>query len=151
VQAPSEVEFVNRLEVYLATPDNRFQDFDWWLFSKLDESLDDVYIPYYDGTSNRIRDFKPDFIFWLQKGRRYFIAFIDPKGTVHTDYQQKIDGYSAIFEGPGGAKKLLGNNGNKVFVFAFLHTADTDGLPARYREYWFENIGQVLNSILASE
>lgn len=150
VQAPSEIDFLNRLEAYLATPANKFEHFDWWMFSKLDESLDDVYIPYYDGTSNKIRDFKPDFIFWFQKGNVYFIVFIDPKGTEHTEYQRKIDGYSAIFEGAGGAKKLLGNNGEEVFVFTFLHTADKDGLPKPYRKYWFDDVGEVLASILAS-
>jgi hypothetical protein len=111
------------------------------------EGFDDVYIPYYDGTSNKVRDFKPDFIFWLQKGVQYFILFVDPKGTVHTDYQRKIDGYSAIFEAAGGAKKPLGNNGKKVFVFTFLHTADKDGLPSNYKRYWFEDIDKVLASV----
>ncbi|MBU1206649.1 MAG: DEAD/DEAH box helicase family protein [Proteobacteria bacterium] len=150
VQTPSEIKFLNYLEDYLAKPGNRFKDFDWWIFSKLDESLDEVYIPYYDGTSNKVRDFKPDFIFWFQKGNEYFIVFIDPKGTEHTDYQRKIDGYSAIFEGAGGAKKPLSHNGKKVFVYAFLHTADKDGLPAKYREYWFDNVGKILTSILAA-
>lgn len=148
VQEDSEIKFLNQLEDYLANPGNRFKDFDWWMFSKLDESLDEVYIPYYDGTSNKVRDFKPDFIFWFQKGNEYFIVFIDPKGTEHTDYQRKIDGYSAIFEGAGGAKKPLSHNGKKVFVFAFLHTADKDGLPAKYSEYWFDNVRKVLTSIL---
>jgi superfamily II DNA or RNA helicase len=150
IQEKSEVKFINRLEEYLGRANNNFQDFDWWMFSKLDESLDDVYLPYYDGSSNKVREFKPDFIFWLQKGDDYFIVFIDPKGTEHTDYQRKIDGYSAIFEGAGGAKKPLSHNGKKVFVYAFLHTADKDGLPAKYREYWFDNVGKVLTSILAA-
>jgi len=149
IQTPSEIEFLNYLEVYLTKPGNRFKDFDWWMFSKLDESLDDVYIPYYDGTSNKIREFKPDFIFWLQKGSEYFIIFIDPKRTEHVDYQRKIDGYSVIFEGAGGVKKPLGNNGKKVFVFAFLNTADKDGLPEKYREYWFDDVGKVLTYVLA--
>lgn len=149
VQEDSEIKFLNQLEDYLAKPGNRFKDFDWWMFSKLDERLDEIYIPYYDGTSNKVRDFKPDFIFWFQKGNEYFIVFIDPKGTEHTDYQRKLDGYSAIFEGAGGAKKPLSHNGKKVFVFAFLHTADKDGLPAKYSEYWFDNVGKVLTSILA--
>ena len=84
------------------------------------------------------------------KDNEYFIVFIDPKGTEHTDYQRKVDGYSAIFEGAGGAKKSLSNNGKKVFVFTFLHTADKDGLPAKYREYWFDNVDNVLTSVLAT-
>ena len=35
----------------------------------------------------------PDFIFWLQEGERYFIVFVDPKGTEHRDPDRKIEGY----------------------------------------------------------
>jgi len=149
VQAPSEIEFLNRLEAYLAKPNNKFKDFDWWMFSKLDESLDEVYIPYYDGRSNKIREFKPDFIFWLQKGGRYFIVFIDPKGTEHTDYQRKIDGYVALFEDRDGTKRHFDYNGKKVHVLVFLHTANIDGLSKQYRRYWFDDIGNILTSVLA--
>lgn len=150
LQTESEIKFLEKLEKYLEQDENKFKEFDWWMFSKLDESLDEVYIPYYDGTSNKVREFKPDFIFWLQKGNEYFIIFVDPKGTEHTDYQRKIDGYSAIFEVADGAKKPLGHNGKKVFVFAFLHTDDTDGLPAKYRAYWFDDVEKMLTSVLAA-
>jgi len=150
IQTPSEISFLNKLENYLQNAKNKLRDFDWWMFSKLDESLDEVYIPWYDGKVNRIREFKPDFIFWLQSGAKYYIVFIDPKGTEHTEYQRKIDGYSAIFEEASGAKKPFGNDGKKVFVFAFLYTADKDSLPQQYRRYWFDDVGKVLTSILAS-
>lgn len=114
------------------------------MFSKLDESLDDVYLPYYDGSSNKVREFKPDFIFWLQKGDDYFIVFIDPKGTEHTDYQRKIDGYSAIFEKADMIKTLIVHHGRKVRVYVFLHTENVDVLPRRYRQYWFDDVGKVL-------
>ncbi len=151
IQEPSEIAFLNRLEEYVAKPGNRFKDFDWWMFSKVDETLDDVYIPYYDGTSNKIREFKPDFIFWLRKKGEYFIIFVDPKGTAHADYQQKIDGYKTIFEQANGAEKRFGYNGKSVIVFAFLYTADKDGLPAPYRRYWFDDVDKVLSSILGPE
>ncbi|MBI4531595.1 MAG: restriction endonuclease subunit R, partial [Candidatus Latescibacteria bacterium] len=149
VQTPSEVNFINHLEEYLGKTDNRFQTFDWWMFSKLDESLDEVYIPYYDGQANKVREFKPDFIFWLQKGDDYFILFIDPKGTEHTEYQRKIDGYSAIFEEVDGGKKAIIHGGKRVSVFALLHTDSIAGLPNRYKRYWFDNVGKVLTSVLA--
>jgi len=120
------------------------------MFSRLDESLDEVYIPWYDGRSNRMRQFKPDFIFWLERDDEYFIVFIDPKGTEHTDYQRKSDGYAAIFEEAGGAKKTITCNHSKARVFTFLHTADVGGLPSAYRDYWFNDIGFVLESVLAS-
>ena len=47
INVESEVKFIKQLEEYLAKPDNVFMQFDWWIFSKLDETLDKVYIPYY--------------------------------------------------------------------------------------------------------
>jgi hypothetical protein len=150
IQEESEVKFINRLEEYLGKANNKFQNFDWWLFSKLDESLDEVYIPYYDGSSNKVRKFKPDFIFWLQKGNDYFVVFIDPKGTEHTDYQRKIDGYSEIFEDSEDRKKSIPYEGKTVKVFAFLQTEDVDGLPQRYKRYWFDDIDKALASVVTS-
>src|SRR3990172_5491815 len=149
-QEESEVKFINRLEEYLGRANNKFQDFDWWMFSKLDESLDDVYLPYYDGSSNKVREFTPDFIFWLQKGDDYFIVFIDPKGTEHTDYQRKIDGYSDIFEEADKIKKLIVHHGRKVRVYVFLHTENVDVLPRKYKQYWSDDVEKVLASVLAS-
>jgi len=94
INVESEIEFMEGLKNYLKTSDNVFSKFDWWMFSKLDETLDEVYIPYYNSKTNGISKFKPDFIFWMQKDNRYLILFIDPKGTEHTDAYRKIDGYS---------------------------------------------------------
>jgi restriction endonuclease len=68
------------------------------MFSKLDQTLDEIYIPYYNPKENMISKFKPDFIFWLKKGKQYKILFVDPKGTEHSDGYRKIDGYRRIFE-----------------------------------------------------
>ncbi|MBI4681174.1 MAG: restriction endonuclease subunit R, partial [Nitrospirae bacterium] len=108
IQERSEIGFLNKLEDYLKKPGNKFKEFDWWLFSKLDESLDEVYIPYYSPKSNRVAYFKPDFIFWLQKGTEYFIVFLDPKGIAHTDYQYKLDGYKKVFENKDHTIRTLG-------------------------------------------
>lgn len=149
IQEDSEIKFLNRLEECLTRPSNRFQDFDWWLFSKLDENLDEVYIPYYDGSSNKVREFKPDFIFWLQKGNTYFVLFIDPKGTVHTDYERKIDGYSRIFESSGRPNAIPHKN-KKVKVFTFLYTSDVDRLSKSYKQYWFDHIDKALAIVESS-
>ncbi len=147
IKTPSEVKFVNDLERYLEN-DNKFQEFDWWLFSKLDESLDEVYIPYYNPKRNSISHFNPDFIFWLQKGDGYFIVFIDPKGTSHTDYMHKIAGYKMIFEGDGNGRKVLDHEGLKVRVFTFLYTDDVNMLAWGYRKYWYDNIGKAIANVL---
>lgn len=147
IKTESEVRFIRDLEQYLARSSNKFQEFDWWFFSKLDESLDRIYIPYYHPESNRMVSFKPDFIFWLQKGQHYFIAFVDPKGIKHTDYQLKVDGYRAIFweeEKP----RVFDYKGQKVTVHLFLYTDDIAKLSAGYRDFWFDNIDRLLEQLL---
>ena len=67
-------------------------DFDWWMFSKLDAHLDEVYIPYYNRDHNRNREIQARFYFWLEREDKYYIIFADPKGTKHTDYGYKVDG-----------------------------------------------------------
>ncbi|BDC35417.1 MAG: hypothetical protein EF806_00940 [Candidatus Methanoliparum thermophilum] len=68
IKTQSEERFINDLEDHLTKADNKFKEFDWWLFSKLDESLDEVYIPYYNPNANKFSHFYPDFIFWLKRG-----------------------------------------------------------------------------------
>ena len=147
IKVESEVKFVNDLNRYAQQKNNHFQKFDWWLFSKLDEHLDHVYLPYYDAASNQIRKFNPDFIFWLKKGNDYYIVFIDPKGTKHTDYEHKIDGYIHLFEDNNVAKPLH-HNGLAVKVFSFLRTKDRNTLSEKYKEYWFDEMEFVLKKIL---
>lgn len=150
IQVPSEIGFVNKLEAYLERPNNKFKDFDWWMFSRLDEAVDTVGMPYYDGTANKFREFNPDFIFWLQKGKDYFIVFIDPKGTEHTDYQRKVDGYEELYQDKSGIPKELPHDGESVKVFAFLYTQDVDGLSKRYKKFWFDDIDKALASLVGS-
>ncbi len=147
IKTQSEVKFINELEKYLKDG-NGFKKFDWWLFSKLDESLDEVYIPYYNPDTNRISKFKPDFVFWLKNSDNYFIVFIDPKGTKHTDYMHKVDGYRMIFENDDGRKKVFKSGNLNVMVYLFLRTDDINKLPrSGYRNYWFDNIDKVLQAL----
>ncbi|MCX7883411.1 MAG: hypothetical protein N2314_09350, partial [Brevinematales bacterium] len=98
IKTKSEVGFINELENYIQQENNFFEQFDWWFFSKIDETIDEVYIPYYQPKNNKIEKFKPDFIFWLKKNNQYIILLIDPKGSEHSDAYRKIDGFKRIFE-----------------------------------------------------
>jgi len=138
IKTLSEVRFINDLETYLKKDDNLFRQFDWWLFSKLDETLDDVYLPYYDPDGNQIRHFKPDFIFWLQKDNDYHIVFVDPKGMQQTNYQHKIDGYKQLFRHPDGSVRQIAYNGLRVRVSLMLYTPDANKAPREYQGYWFD-------------
>ena len=147
IKVPSEVTFVNDLEDYLAKGNNKFKEFDWWFFSKLDESLDEVYIPYYNPNINRISFFYPDFIFWLKKGHNYFIVFVDPKGTEHTSAYRKIDSYKELFE-ENGEERLFNHTGLKVKIKLLLRPEDISKTLAEYRQYWFDDIEKMLERLI---
>ena len=146
IKTQSEARFINDLEDHLTRADNKFKEFDWWLFSKLDESLDEVYIPYYNPNANKFSHFYPDFIFWLKKGNNYFIVFIDPKGTEHTSAYRKIDGYAQLFE-ENGKEKVFNYNGFKVRIKLLLRPEDVSKAPAEYRQYWFDNIEKMVKVV----
>jgi len=145
IRHPSEVRFLNTLEKYLESSGNAFSRLDWWAFSRIDESLDEVYIPYYDPQSNRIRRFLPDFIFWLQKGEQYSVVFVDPKGMQQTGYQYKVDGYRELFWEVTGRPKVFPQNGFKVSVRLLLYTEDANLAPVEYRDHWFDNPSTIPN------
>jgi len=141
INVDSEVRFIDELEKYLAKPNNVFTQFDWWMFSKLDQTLDEVSIPYYNPKENTISNFKPDFIFWMQKGKRYLILFVDPKGTEYADGYRKIDGYSRIFE-TDGKKKSKDFSYKEFTVNTKLLLKPKQGIAQvleNYKRYWFDN------------
>jgi len=151
INVDSEVKFIEQLEEYLANPDNIFSRFDWWMFSKLDQTLDEVLIPYYNPKENNIANFKPDFIFWAQKGKRYLILFVDPKGTEHADGYRKIDGYSRIFE-TGEQKESRDFSYNGFTINTKLLLKPRRGIAEvldNYKRYWFDNFVDFAGKILS--
>ena len=144
IQTPSEINFLSKLEDYIQEPNNKFKQFDWWLFSKLDESLDQIYIPYYNPKTNRIAPYYPDFIFWLKRGSNYYIVFMDPKGMQQTDYQYKVDGYRSIFEERESTKEFLYQE-MKVRIILRLYTEDANRAPQGYRRFWLDNFSEMLS------
>ena len=148
INVDSEVRFIEQLEEYLAKSNNVFTQFDWWMFSKLDQTLDEVFIPYYNPKENNIANFKPDFIFWMQKGQRYLILFVDPKGTEHTDGYRKIDGYSKIFETEQKQSKDFSYNGFTVNVKLLLKPRlGMAQVLDNYKQYWFDNFDDFATQI----
>lgn len=151
IDVKSEVKFIEQLEDYLHKEDHVFKQFDWWMFSKLDQTLDEVHIPYYNPKENNMAKFKPDFIFWMQKGNDYMILFVDPKGTENTDGLRKIDGFSKIFD----TKKRNGSksypfNGFNIKTKLLLTPAHGGiaGVPEPQRRYWFDNFSDFEKKIL---
>ena len=141
IKVPSEREFLKDLE----ENKNIFDEYDWWYFSKLDETLDRIYIPYYDNNLRKAREFKPDFIFWLKKGNKYIILFIDPHGTEHMEALRKIDGYREIFEDENGNPKIFNKDGLEIkVVFRFYNKGKS---VKGYQKYFVGKI-EDLRSVL---
>jgi len=101
---------------------SKLDNYDWWYFSKIDETLDQVSIPYYDTTEQKYRDFFPDFIFWLKKENKYYIKFIDPKGSEIglRNAKDKAKGYEKVFK-----NIELKHNDMDVNVNLFLYNSST--------------------------
>jgi superfamily II DNA or RNA helicase len=135
IKHKSEINFINELDNYLKNKNNFFTKFDWWFFSKVDETLDEVYIPYYNPKTNKIDKFKPDFIFWLKKDNNYTILFVDPKGTEHTDAYRKIDGFKRIF-----TKDKYTHNNLNINVRLLLYTSDISKVEDNYKDFWIDKI-----------
>ncbi|GAA7363474.1 DEAD/DEAH box helicase family protein [Helicobacter pylori] len=94
VKVKSESDF---LEELLKITETLQENYDFWAFSKIDEHLDNLFIPYIDNGATE-RRFFPDFIFWLEKGGTQIICFIDPKGTEHTSSLRKAYWYKKLFK-----------------------------------------------------
>ncbi|GAA7499150.1 DEAD/DEAH box helicase family protein [Helicobacter pylori] len=129
VKVKSESDF---LEELLKITETLQENYDFWAFSKIDEHLDNLFIPYIDNATER--RFFPDFIFWLQKGGTQIICFIDPKGSKHTDYEHKADAYQ-LFEDKVFNPKDDPNLKIKV-VLKFY--GDKDDVGEHYRDLWIE-------------
>jgi hypothetical protein len=146
IKVPSELIFLENL----VKNQNIFNECDWWYFSKLNETLDKIFIPYYDGISRKIRAFVPDFIFWLKKGDELIILFIDPHGTEHTEASRKIDGYREIFEDKDGNPKIFNKNGLKIKVILRFYNENIHAVPEQYTKYYINDVKD-LESILSRE
>ncbi|MGL2856997.1 DEAD/DEAH box helicase family protein [Helicobacter pylori] len=130
VKVKSESDF---LEELLKITETLQENYDFWAFSKIDEHLDNLFIPYIDNVTER--KFFPDFIFWLEKGGTQIICFIDPKGTKIAEYQNKADWYKKLFEDKIFNPK---DNPNLKIKVVLKFYGDKDGVGERYRDLWIE-------------
>ena len=147
IKVRSEVEFLKKLEQYLGNTENLYHRFDWWLFSRVDETYDQVNIPYYNPFENKVLNFKPDFIFWLLKGKDYHILFVDPKGTSRTEYEHKVDGFMELFEVDAKPKRFSFEDLN-IQVHLALFTPDRAFSAGHYRRFWLDSIEGLVQNIL---
>ncbi|AHZ27377.1 DEAD/DEAH box helicase family protein [Helicobacter pylori] len=129
VKVKSESDF---LEELLKITETLQENYDFWAFSKIDEHLDNLFIPYFNNAAER--RFFPDFIFWLQKGSTQIICFIDPKGSKHTDYEHKADAYKLFKDKIFNPK----DDPNLKIKVVLKFYGNKDDVGERYRDDWIK-------------
>ncbi|GAA8305725.1 DEAD/DEAH box helicase family protein [Helicobacter pylori] len=131
VKVKSEIDFLQELQDQETTKTLQ-ENYDFWAFSKIDEHLDNLFIPYTNDATER--RFFPDFIFWLQKGDTQIICFIDPKGITYADYEHKADAYKLFKD------KIFSSKNNPHFKIKVVlkFYGDKDRVGDNYRDYWIQ-------------
>ncbi|WP_187832184.1 DEAD/DEAH box helicase family protein [Helicobacter pylori] len=132
VKVESEIDFLKELQE-TETIKTLQENYDFWAFSKIDEHLDNLFIPYIDNGATE-RKFFPDFIFWLQKSGTQIICFIDPKGSKHTDYEHKADAYQLFKDKIFNPK----DDPNFKIKVVLKFYGNKDGVGERYRDDWIK-------------
>ncbi|GAA7246139.1 DEAD/DEAH box helicase family protein [Helicobacter pylori] len=131
VKVKSEIDFLQELQDQETTKTLQ-ENYDFWAFSKIDEHLDNLFIPYINNVAER--HFFPDFIFWLQKGDTQIICFIDPKGITYADYEHKADAYKLFKDRVFNPK----NNPHFKIKVVLKFYGDKDRVGDNYRDYWIQ-------------
>ena len=133
IKEESEIQFLKKLLKIKPLIDGKYE---WWMFSKISEIYDSIYIPY---NQYRVgKNFYPDFIFWLSNKDSQKILLVDPKGVSHTSYELKVDGYEKIFKNKNELK-IFNTNGVKVTLELKLianENSDIEKIGKEYRKYW---------------
>lgn len=133
----SEIEFLTVLN----KNKSELAKYDWWYFSKIDQSTDDVSIPYYDSDEQEYRNFFPDFIFWLKvKGEeKYIIKFIDPKGNKQGvgNAEDKTKGFEHTF-----SEDVFKYNDVDVSVELHFYNEPT-GVPSSVANYFTKDFNKM--------
>ncbi|ADO02968.1 type III restriction enzyme R protein [Helicobacter pylori SJM180] len=132
VKVESEIDFLKELQE-TETIKTLQENYDFWAFSKIDEHLDNLFIPYIDNGATE-RKFFPDFIFWLEKGDTQIICFIDPKGTIISDYEHKADLYKLFKDKIFNPK----NDPNFKIKVVLKFYGNKDKVADGYRDYWIK-------------
>ncbi|GAA9180740.1 DEAD/DEAH box helicase family protein [Helicobacter pylori] len=134
VKVKSEIDFLQELQE-TETIKTLQENYDFWAFSKIDEHLDNLFIPYFNSVIER--KFFPDFIFWLQKGGTQIICFIDPKGITYADYEHKADAYKLFKDKIFSPKNNPHCKIKKIKVVLKFY-GDKDRVGDNYRDYWIQ-------------
>ena len=139
IRHESEINFVKNLISFISQEREHIHC--EWMFSKIDETLDRIYIPYF--SCNTYKKFYPDFVFWQKANNgRYKITFVDPKGAKHIDWTFKVDGFKKLFYDIPTQKLRTfsySTNGKTFSIQVDLKLVKknaTEQISEEYKEWW---------------
>lgn len=143
IRHKSEIEFLEDLQSYISKTDNELENCNW-CFCRLVENVDSIFIPYFDEKVQEIRNFYPDFIFWIKKNDEYIILFVDPKGLeiAPQNAENKLQGFKYIFEG-----KNLEYKGQKVKTKLIYYNKGIN-ISKSIKEYTKSSCENIFNYII---
>lgn len=143
VKNKSEIDFLNDLKVYLKNPVCKLNDCEWWYFSKIEENVDSLAIPYFDSQAGEWRGFFPDFIFWIKASGKHYLKFIDPHGVEYiTNTADKIDGFK-IFA--ADLQKLPDKKIERADLFLYNRNRPGTGVEAKVKKYYTDDFDQIFS------
>lgn len=143
IKEKSEIDFLEALKKYLEQERNNLNKLDWWYFSKIDQSVDNVGIPYFDSEAGEYRTFFPDFIFWFKTGNQYYIKFIDPHGTQYIENSaEKIDGFNDFLS---DLNKIKNKNISGAEMYFYNDNQPGSGVDEKYRKYWTNDFNKIFS------
>lgn len=152
VKTESERVFIDDLVDNIIDEDYGKEFFDWWYFSRIDATLDEVFIPWYDPNKSKMEKFKPDFVFWFKKkdNGSLYIVFVDPKSTEFTEAERKIDGYKSLFTENGSVRVFEHDfTGMKVQIKVLLFMYNQKGLSSQsYGDYWIKSAKELIDRVV---
>jgi len=147
IDEESERHFLEDLKKSVAKKDCALRDLDWWMFSRLDQYLDQPNIPYYDPKQNKVRAFIPDFIFWGAKGKDYTILFVDPKGMQHEDWRNKVAGFKRLFEDKGKPMQFPQKDFTLTVRLAMFNRRRDRSSEGDDSRYWHDNPSSIFSEV----
>ncbi|MFH1662069.1 MAG: DEAD/DEAH box helicase family protein [Candidatus Falkowbacteria bacterium] len=144
IKKETEINFLHDLKEYLTQENNKLKDFDWWYFSKIDEAIDRISIPYFDSKKGEYRMFFPDFIFWFKKDDKYYLKFIDPHGIEYTgNSTDKIDGFLNFVD---DFRNLKNKKFEKVEMFYYNELKPSKEIKEEYKKYWTNDFNRIFRA-----
>jgi len=141
IKEESEIHFLESLKTYIAQNENNLRKYDWWYFSKIDQAIDKIGIPYFDSEAGEYRTFFPDFIFWLKKEDKYYLKFIDPHGVQFIgNSADKIDGFNDF---GSDLSKLKNKKIHSAELYFYNEQGVPHGVDKFYSKYFTSDFGGI--------